>query len=174
MDTRIVNNLIYRISQSDDFALEELYNISSGKLFAVAFNILKDRFLAEDVLQEVYLQVVKNAKTLIRYENGSGMLITMTKNVALNMYKKRARKREVGYDNINIFGDSVDNYGRRNDVKRALKCLPPPQPEIIRLKYYADMTIREIAKFLKLSKSTVQREIAKAENALKKLLKEYL
>ncbi len=173
MDIRTVNNLIYRISQQDDIALSELYNITSGKIFAVAYNILKDRFLAEDVMQEVYLQIVKNADKLIKYDNGAGAIIIIAKNTSLNVLKSRKRKREVAYrDNI-VFGDSVDNYGRRNDVKRAIKSLPPPQPEIIRLKYYADMTIREISKLLKMSKSAVHREIVKAEESLKRILKDY-
>ncbi len=173
MDEKYIKNLIIQIARNNVGALDELYNVTVGKLFAVSFGILKDRYLAEDVLQEVYLTVAKKAHKIANYANCMGAMVVITKNISLNHIKKRKRRREVSYNSAVEYGKQVEDYGARQDVAAAIKQLPPPQPEIIRLKYYSDLSIREIAEVTKIPKSTVQREMSKAEKMLRSLLAAY-
>ncbi len=173
MDNEVVKSLILRISQGDEPAFDELYAITASKLFAVSFNILKDKHLAQDVMQEVYLTIAKKACKILGYENICGAIVVIAKNISLNMLKKRKRSGEVWYDKIEIFGQNDKDINIKNDVEEAIERLNPPKPEIIRLKYYSDLTVREIANLLGMSKSSVQREISKAEQELKKILADY-
>ncbi|AUH33358.1 sigma-70 family RNA polymerase sigma factor [Paracoccus tegillarcae] len=97
MDRRLadVEDMIARVALGDRHAFEALYDATSAKLHAVCLSVLKDRPLAEETLQEVFIRVWKNAD---RYAaNGLSpmtWLITIARNRSID--KLRAKKGRPG------------------------------------------------------------------------------
>src|SRR6185503_13579616 len=54
-------DLLGRIADGDKSAFARLYSLTSGKLFGVALRIMRDRQAAEDIVQEAYLRIWRNA-----------------------------------------------------------------------------------------------------------------
>lgn len=81
----------------DRVAFSRLYVLTSAKLFGVALRILKDRVLAEDVLQDVYVNIWRNAAGF-SVERASAMswLIAISRNQAID----RLRARQPGHADL--------------------------------------------------------------------------
>lgn len=89
-----VNGLLLLVAAGDREALADLYVATSDKLFAVAFHILKNRFDAEEVVQETYVRVWLHAGRF-RCNELSPMtwLIVVARNLALDQARHRARRQ---------------------------------------------------------------------------------
>lgn len=85
-----IEKLLLRLPLGDRAALSKLYDLTSGKLFAVCLRILKDRAAAEDALQDTFVKVWQRAD---RYAaNGLSpmtWLITIARNTAIDALRRR-------------------------------------------------------------------------------------
>jgi len=92
-----IEGMIARIAGEDRAAFLDLYDATSAKLFGVCLRVLKDRGESEDVLQDVFIKVWKNAG---RY-NVNGLspmtwLITIARNAAIDRLRARKTPAEGG------------------------------------------------------------------------------
>jgi len=86
-----IEKLIGKVSLGDRAAFSELYDATSGKLFAVCLKVLKNRSEAEDALQDVYLRVWNKAdRYAVTGHSPMTWLITVARNLAID--RLRARK----------------------------------------------------------------------------------
>jgi RNA polymerase sigma-70 factor (ECF subfamily) len=86
--------LIVRVAAEDRMAFDRLYAETSGRLFAVALRVTKDRAEAEDILQEAFVRIWKRAETFKQGQSsGMSWLVTIARNLAID--KIRARKAPV-------------------------------------------------------------------------------
>ena len=90
MSSDDISQLIARVAMRDRQAFSRLYVLASAKLFGVALRILKDRALAEDVLQEVFLKIWRNAAGFSA-ERASAMswLIAIARNQSIDRLRAR-------------------------------------------------------------------------------------
>jgi RNA polymerase sigma-70 factor, ECF subfamily len=84
--TEYLESLLRRVAGGDLAAFRDLYDAAAGKLLAIAFNILRDHQIAEDVVQEAFLRVWRNAG---RYDPARGAPLAwmgvIARNAALDM-----------------------------------------------------------------------------------------
>ena len=147
--------LLARMLRHDEGALADLYDRHARVLFALALRIVGDRALAEEVLQDAFLQCWRHA---VHYDPARGSvaawLIGVTRNRAIDLLRSRqhrARVRENHFFTEPGDGRDADAGGRediallRQVVGTALDRLPYVQREAIELAYYGGLTQREIA-----------------------------
>lgn len=163
---------IQRLSFGDEQALERIYNICGGRLLSVAMGVTRNLELAKDCVQDSFVKVVRSCGSF-NGGNGYAWLCTIVRNTALNLLK--AQNRSAGYDIDGFFnladGTDVDEDAtNKAAVNTALKQLSDKERTAIWLKYYNDMTIREIAQELNLPRSSVFELIKRAEERLKRML----
>jgi len=96
-----IEDQILRAAQGDRAAFRALYEATSAKLFGIALRVLNDRAEAEDVLQDIYVRVWRNAG---RY-NVNGLspmtwLITIARNSAIDRLRKRTIARNSAIDRL--------------------------------------------------------------------------
>lgn len=168
-----INELIKRIASGDEDALSLLYRQIGGRLFSVALGIVGDKASAEDVLQDSFLAIVNNADKFRFYQNGYGWACTIVKNTALNYLKARKRRQCDNIDDMCFLSSDEDTEQTAVDgitVREAIAKLESRQRAAIYYKYYLDMSVRQIASELKISKSQADRNIREAEAALMKII----
>lgn len=166
---KTVNKLIVRIAQGDSRALDLLFDATKKPLNYVAMTYLTDKSKAEDVLSEVYLKIVKNAKYFDKSKNGYNWLYEITKNTALNMNRKDNNRLAPLDDSAPTY-ECFDGLINKITVESALAELAEDERRIIYEYFFEKKTVQEIADRLNLSKSSAHGRITKILNKLKNIL----
>jgi RNA polymerase sigma-70 factor (ECF subfamily) len=147
--------LVTRVQHRDAGALEELYSRYGRPCFSLARRILTDTTLAEDVVQEVFLTVWRDAS---RFNAARGAfatwLLSMTHHKAVDSVRREEnlRKRRTTADLLDEACDAMPGVAdevwagvRRERVREALAALPDAQREALALAYFGGYTQREVA-----------------------------
>ena len=148
-------------------------------LMLKAVDILRDYQLAEDAVQEAFVQVAKHMENVGRPEETATKryLITITKHAAIDIYRRRNRlqSREIYMDELPEGKEQVTYMApeEEHEVLDILKNLPLKYRDIFLLKYSAHLENREIARICGLREGTIRQRIARGkqliENELEKM-----
>ncbi len=170
VERKRINKLIRQIASGNDAALTELYTAIGGRMLSVALSIVGDRPCAEDVLQDAFLAIVKNAEKFRFYQNGYGWACTIVRNTAINYMKARHRRRCDNIDDMVFLcdgGSLEEESATRVTVREAVQKLDAKERAAVYYKYYEDLTLREIADRLGISKSQADRLVRSGEENLR-------
>lgn len=169
-DRQRINALIVHISQGDVYALDALSRLVSGRMFSVALSFVKNRSLAEDVVQDSFVNVMQNAAQFSPNTNGYAWICKIVQNTALNALRKEKRFKAENIDDFFDLSDSFDlaeQSAATVTLQRAMSVLNSLEKLLIYQKYFMDFTVRDIAKSVGKPKSTVQRTLNVAENKMR-------
>lgn len=165
-----LDKFIKKFINGEASAFDEIYNQTQKSVYYVALSILRDRALAEDVMQTTYLRVLRNIQGYELGTNAVAWIIKIAKNEAINLKKVRMREQSVDeYENQNLFGMSEpDTYGELIDLAKRL--LPDEEFSILMLVTACGYKRKEIGKMLDMPIPTVtwkyQNALSKMRNAL--------
>ncbi|MDO5411296.1 MAG: sigma-70 family RNA polymerase sigma factor [Lachnospiraceae bacterium] len=156
----------------DGEMLRLFYERYSREIFLYLYSLCQNREAAQDLMQEVFL------KALLSFEDADGNLRAWLYKVARNTCFNylRAAKRETWIDEMVFAGvtSSLVEDLILEEQKRALyqgmMCLPQRQREILELYYFSEMSIKEIAFFLKLTPENVRVLAHRAKKKLRKYM----
>lgn len=147
--------MVARIARGDASALSELYDRFSGLLLALSRRILGDEAEAEEILQEVFLQVWNQAGRYDRSRSSvSTWLVLITRSRSIDRLRSRQvkertldhLKQENGDRHTSPEGPaSVLLDERRQRLRQEMSLLPPEQKQILELAFFKGMTQSEIA-----------------------------
>ena len=117
-----LDKFIKKFINGDASAFDEIYNRTRKSVYYVALSILRDKALAEDVMQTTYMRVLKNIQSYTLGTNASAWIIKIAKNEAINMKKVRMREQSVDeHENLTLFGvNEPDTYGELTDLAKRL------------------------------------------------------
>ena len=161
--------------QQDEKSFGYLYDNYSGALFGIINQIVPDKEVAGDVLQEVFVNIWRKIGS---YDPAKGRLFTWMLNVARNaaIDKVRSRGYQESQRNVSLSQDlqvsqaapRTDDYGLRKLVNR----LKDEQRVLVELSYFQGFTHEEIAKSLNIPLGTVKTRIRGALIQLRILIEE--
>ena len=145
------DGLIRRIVGGDESALGILYDRYGGLVYSVAKHVLSDTGAAEEVLQDIFHQLWRNAAN---FDSSRGNLSSWLLVMARNRSIDRARRRTpwLEEDTPSLQGPSLDieSEAAQNEmaarVRAALQALPEAQRLALELAYFEGLTQSEIAK----------------------------
>jgi RNA polymerase sigma-70 factor (ECF subfamily) len=172
--------LLDRVGHGDRESFEELHRRLSTLLFTSALGILNNREAAEDVTQDVFLQIWEKAPSYDR-ERGKAVTwaLTLARNKAIDRLRavqRRARLNgEVENEPAFNFDDRDSLHGalaneRGLALRAALEKLPLEQREAIRLAYFKDMPYPEVARRLHAPLGTIKARIRRGMLRLREML----
>ncbi len=153
--------LLRRVAQGDRRGFEELYDRFSGVLFSTAHRVLNNQEAAEDVLQDVFIQIWEKAP-LYDPSRGKPMTwaITLTRNKAIDRLRSTQRRGRLQeelmqetqtseqFDDRSSF-DAASAGDTNKLVHEAMQKLSPDQREAIELAFFSSLTQMEISERLK-------------------------
>lgn len=169
-----INNLILLIAKGDEAALEDLSHLVSGRLTSIAYSIVGNRALAEEIVQDTFLRVVYNAHSYKPNTNGYGWMCRIAQNLALNALRREKRAQTVNIEDCFSLAATDDVFEQSAShliLKQAMEALEPLERWILYQKYFMDLTVREIAQTCGKSKSAVQRALVSAEEKVRNFVK---
>ncbi len=159
-------DLISLVEANDDpEAFAVLYDRHSRPAYSLAYRMMGERQTAEDLVQEVFLKVWRGAGSY-RAERGSvrTWILSIVHNRGIDQLRSTASRRRMQEkveasaprsQPSEAFAQSWRN-SQREQVREALKTLPPEQLKILELAYFSGYTHVEIAGLLELPLGTVK------------------
>ena len=172
-------------SGRSEWAVEQLYSRYKQFMYGLAYTILRDSYLAEDIIQDVFFTLWHKA---VSYQKELGSLKnwlqTIVRNRALDKVRS-AMYREYQFAHLQVVSgqDIVSHepemwqqvWGGEQAVfiRKALAELPQEQRQVIELSYFAGYTHTEIASQLQLPVGTVKGRIRLGLAKIKPLLQAY-
>lgn len=180
MDIKAIQNQLH---YNDQQALKALYELYGAKLYQLAFAIVKSRELAEEVVEDVFIQAWNKRSRLAGLENLPFYLYTATKNISCSYLRKYSRASktfsldEVALpyyqlskppEDLMITGETIQL------INRAINDLPPKCRLIFKLVKEDGLKYREVADLLHISIKTVENQVGIALKKIHEAIKVHL
>ncbi len=174
-------NLIQRILNGDEDAFSALVQKYQKPVHALAWRIIGDFHIAEEITQDVFLIVYKQLSTLKNPNSFSGWVYVVTTRHCIAWLKKKRisvksldtmppeELEELAYAQYHTEHlKEIASERRCEVVKRLLQKLPESERTVVTLHYLGEMACEDISKFLGVSPNTVKSRLHRARNRLKK------
>lgn len=167
--------LLERLKAFDLNAFGALYLDVRERLFVYAFSLLKDEDLAQDIVQELFVDFWENQLFEHIHTDLIGYLVRAVRNRCLT-YKKQeenqAKLRKQHFGTSTEQGpDVADAWALGEEIEAAIAKLPPMAAKVFRLHYIEKFSYAEIADQLQISVNTVGNHITRALKGLREHLK---
>ncbi len=177
-DTERDLQCLTRLQAGDREALEELYDRYTPLLYPLALRILRSAADAEDVVQEVWVQVWKRVATYDpRRGSLAAWLVTVARTRALDKYRSMSSRRKaeskVDPDPVAPAVDPSTSAAHRQlseKVRGALGQLAPQQRQVLEVAYFEGLSQSEIAERMNAPLGTVKSWTRQALMRLRELL----
>jgi RNA polymerase sigma-70 factor (ECF subfamily) len=141
--------LIAAIRSGNQDAMAQLYARYSSVVYAVALRVLGDTAAAEDVLQEIFIQLWRNPGA---FDSGRGnlapWLAVITRNRAVDSLRKRRPQTEISETTVSVEPDLASQADRgrvMEKVRAVLKDMPQAQRSSLEMAYFEGYSHSEIA-----------------------------
>lgn len=150
--------LIRAFQEGNANALEVLINRYKDKIFSSILFLVKDKYLAEDLFQDVFIKVIDTLRNNRYTEEGKFLpwALRISHNLCVDYFRKVKRSPAIKtsddrdiFEVINVVEDSAETKmmaAQSHDrVRKMLDMLPEEQREVIVLRHFADMSFKDIA-----------------------------
>jgi RNA polymerase sigma-70 factor (ECF subfamily) len=144
--------------QGDDKAFETLVKRSKSKVYTTIYLIVKDRYVAEDLMQEAYIKAIDVMKSGRYNEEGKFLpwILRIAHNMAIDYFRKEKRYPTIVledgsklFNSFQFAEDSIEDIQLKADqvanVRELIKKLPDEQREVLIMRHYEDLSFQEIA-----------------------------
>lgn len=168
-------------SGEDRKKLEAIYKLYIKDILFVSYNILKDKFEAEDVAQNTIIKISENISKIedVHSKKTRAFVIIIAKNLSRNIYRKRRQKRlmpmeEIKEEYLKCKNETPEEYILRLDnsewIVKQLSNVKEEYAEILTLRYTYEYEIKEISSLLNINEGNVRTRIVRAKKALGKVI----
>lgn len=159
-----------------DEKIEQLMNDYGNDVLKIAYLYLKDKHLAEDAFQEVFVKVYKNYNKFKNNSSEKTWIMRITINTCRDMlriswFKKVRFFKDIGDDSLKSTRENVDEeIAKKMQYEELLKevmNLPLKYRELVILYYYEELSTMDISAALKIPEGTVRSRLFRARTILK-------
>lgn len=152
--------LVKRFANGDNQAFDILLNRHRNRVYTYILLIVRNRDLAEDVFQETFMKVIVTIKQNRYVDNGKfyAWVTRIAHNLIIDIFRKERNENTVSndeFEEVDLFNNSkfsdenIEDKLVRNqvmsDVNNLVRMLPDSQKEVVVLRYYKNLSFKEIA-----------------------------
>lgn len=180
-DIQYLAGLVTRAKQNDSDAFAEIYALTYNKVYNYAKHYLRDDYLAQDAMQEIYISALKNLNKL----NDPTLFIAWLNRISFHVCYDISKKPGTGTvisdpEILEILQDEhLDtnpeaHYQQLDEMEclnKAMENLPFQEKQVLTMRYYNNLKLEEVAAAMGISRSSVKRYIASGQEHLRQLLK---
>lgn len=154
--------------------LEQLFREHSSMVYRTAYTMLGNPSDAEDVLQTVFLRVMRREPEM--ESNPKGYLYRAAVNISLNLIRSRKRLQFSDVGDQPELSRSIPGSaeGLQRRLAEAISVLRPGDAQVLLLRYVYDYTDAEIAKLLGVTRGTIAMRLFRSRTRLKGLLRDWM
>ena len=159
--------LVKKYINGDNYSFEVLLNRHKNRVFAFIMSKIKNKDLSEDIFQDTYVKVVNSLQKGKYNEEGKFLpwVMRIAHNLVIDHFRKQKKMHMVrsnnDYDIFDIIKDdsiNVDDQLIRdqifNDLRALIDLLPNDQKEVLKMRYYEEMSFKKIAEYFDISINT--------------------
>lgn len=168
----MTRRLMARFREGDPDAVRGLYEEYGRAVFAVAYRSLGDRGLAEEAVQQTFLQAWRAAHRFELGREPGPWLYAIARRVAVDLYRRERRHATVDRDEpeVAVLPHTFEGTWEVWEVRAALDRLPIEERQVLQATHYLDLTHRETAERLGIPIGTVKSRSHRAYSHLAELL----
>lgn len=152
-------DLVVYYAEGDNSAFDVLLNRYKSSIFSYIYFIVRNKELAEDIFQETFVKVIMTIKQGRYTENGKfkAWITRIAHNLIIDNYRQERNENTISNDEVEVDlfnniklcdGTVEDEMVRRqvlSDVRKLVRYLPDNQREVLEMRYYQDLSFKEIA-----------------------------
>ncbi len=181
-DSKLVS--LYKLGSEEAF--EQLLNRHKSRVFTTIYLIVKDNYVAEDLLQETFIKAIRTIKEGRYNEEGKFLpwILRIAHNLAIDNFRKDKRYPTVVLEDgspvlntMQFAEESIESAHIRQDTHAKLRQLidelPEAQREVLVMRHYMDMSFQEISDSTGVSINTALGRMRYALINLRKKMKQY-
>lgn len=152
------SQLVSLYQQGNEEAFKSLLHRHKSKVYTAIYLIVKDRYVAEDLLQETFIKAVNTIKGRRYNEEGKFLpwICRIAHNMAIDHFRKEKRHPEIVledgsavFNSLQFSGNTMElqEIGRENKkwLRQCVRELPNEQKQVLIMRHYLDMSFQEIA-----------------------------
>ncbi len=161
------SELLSLYKKGNEEAFEELLNRHKDRVFTTIYLIVKDRYTAEDLMQEVFIKAIRTIKSGRYNEEGKFLpwILRIAHNLSIDHFRKEKRYPTIVmedggsvFNTLEFSETSIEDEHIKQDthnlLKRYIKELPDSQREVLMMRHYMKMSFQEIAEATDVSINT--------------------
>jgi len=179
----VIKDLIYKYGKKDSDMERIIFEMFYNRVYFTAYYIIKDRDLAQDILQETFVKAFEKIHTVRDGEKLGAWLAAISTRTSIDYLRKLKRCNEIAVKEEVLSSNSITDVNNITTLEsiverkfigevllKEIDSLTAEHKEVILLYYYADMTYEEIAVATEMKIDTVKTRIYRAKIKLKKSL----
>jgi RNA polymerase sigma-70 factor (ECF subfamily) len=164
------DELLAATAGGDEAALEELYDAFAKRLYGLGMRLLADGGLAEELVQESFVRIWKQAK---RFDpaigNARTFIFTIARHIAIDLHR-RPSSRPLQLEREAPAPDAAERVATAIDVERAMSTLSQAHREVLEVLHFQQLTQSEAAAALGIPLGTVKTRAFHAARAVREAL----
>ncbi len=178
------SSLISLYKKGNEEAFSFLVKKYSPKVYSAVYFIVKDKYLAEDITQEVFIKIIKTIKNNKYNEEGKfkPWMMRIAHNLSIDHFRKEKKHPKITLNNGNDIFNSLmfsennaesnqENKESKKLLQQLIKGLPKKQKEVLVMRHFMEMSFQEIAESTNVSINTALGRMRYALINLRKKLK---
>jgi RNA polymerase sigma-70 factor (ECF subfamily) len=165
-------SLLEQVRRGDESAMASLYDRYSNVVYSVALRVLRDPASAEDVLQEIFMQIWRHPESFVASRGSlGGWLAVVSRNRSIDALRRRRPTESVDEivlaSNYNL-ADEAERDGMMEKARGIIHDLPPEQRKTLEMAFFDGLAHSEIAEMTGDPLGTVKTRIRSALMTLRK------
>ena len=151
--------LVVMYAQGNNIAFDVLLNRYKSSVHSYIYYIVRDRDLTEDIFQETFVKVILTIKQGRYTENGKfkAWITRIAHNLIIDHFRQERNENTISNDEVEVdlfndmrlcektVEDAMVETQVFSDVKKMVEYLPDNQREVLEMRYYQNMSFKEIA-----------------------------
>ncbi len=160
--------LLVEIAAGDECAFRKLFDLYKERFYFVALKMTHSDEAAEDIVQDVFMNIWSKRESLVNVDNPSSYFFTAVYRRVYHHYRKIALEKKLlkaaspVKESVNTTDEMVMAHESKNLISQAIAKLPPQQQLVFKLRKQEGLSREEVASQLQISPNTVKNHLSNA------------